>query len=99
MKQRASLDELFTALTDGDVRTLITQGLASKNVTPFEMKGARQGRIVAAAIVEHDGVPEPVARALQRLVAWIESGHPPCEEISMAWCPVFATTQTTVLSA
>ncbi len=84
MKQATSLDELFTALTDGEVRTLITQGLASKNVTPFEMKGARQGRIVAEAIVEHDGVPEPFARALQRLVAWIESGHPPCEEISMA---------------
>ena len=48
------------------------------------MKGARQGRIVAEAIVEHDGVPEPFARALRRLVAWIEAGHPAGEEISMA---------------
>ena len=55
-----------------------------KSVAPFEMKGARQGRIVAETIVELDGVPEPFRRALGELVAWIrESGGPVGEEISM----------------
>ena len=59
MKRAASLGELFAALDEGEARTLITQALAAKSVAPFEMKGARQGRIVAETIVELDGVPEP----------------------------------------
>ncbi|HXN39577.1 MAG TPA: AAA family ATPase [Solirubrobacteraceae bacterium] len=83
MKRAASLGELFAALDEGEARTLITQALAAKSVAPFEMKGARQGRIVAETIVELDGVPEPFARALHGLVAWIENGAPVGEEISM----------------
>ena len=83
MKRAASIGELFAALDEGEARTLITQALAAKSVAPFEMKGARQGRIVAETIVELDGVPEPFGRALAGLVAWIENGGPMGEEISM----------------
>ena len=54
----------------------MTCGAVGEKVTPFEMKGGRQARIVAEAIVEHEGVPPNFARAIRRLAGWIEGGCP-----------------------
>lgn len=84
MKAAASLDELIAALEEEPARELIASALAAKTVSPFEMKGARQGRIVAEAIVEHESVPEPFARALRDLNEWISAGCAAGTEITMA---------------
>ena len=85
MKGAATLAELFGALDETEARLLIAKALSGKEVAPFEMKGARQGRIVAEAIVAQDGgVPEPFARALRGLDSWIAAGCVPVGEISMA---------------
>jgi putative ATP-dependent endonuclease of the OLD family len=85
MKASDNLDELFEALADGEARALIARALAAREVAPFEMKGARQARIVAETIVEVDGgIPEPFARALKGLALWIAEGCEPVKEISMS---------------
>jgi putative ATP-dependent endonuclease of OLD family len=84
MKQAASLGVTFAALDEGELRALAARVLAAKSVSPFEMKGARQGRVVAEAIVEIDGVPDPFDRALRGLVGWIEAGCPSGTEIQMS---------------
>jgi len=85
IKEAGALDELFSALDEADVRALIAAALSSKSVTPFEMKGARQGRIVAEAIVHADGrVPEPFERAIRAIDAWIAGGCAAGTELSMA---------------
>jgi putative ATP-dependent endonuclease of OLD family len=85
MKAAATLEELLAALEEAKARELIAQALSGKEVAPFEMKGARQGRIVAETILEKDGVvPEPFSRALQGLDKWITDGCTPIGEISMA---------------
>lgn len=65
MKQAASVETIFAALDEGELRALIARVLAAKSVFPFEMKGARQARVVAEAIVAIDGVPDPFDRALR----------------------------------
>lgn len=85
MKESEDLDQLFAFLSDDEARTLIAKALASKAVTPFEMKGARQARIVAETLVEvGGGVPEPFERALRSLATWIGEGCDPVRQISMS---------------
>lgn len=84
MKAAASLDELIVALEEEPARELIARALGAKAVSPFEMKGARQGRIVAETLVEFESVPEPFARALRELNAWINAGCAAGTEITMA---------------
>jgi putative ATP-dependent endonuclease of OLD family len=84
MNTAASLDDLVAALEEAEARELVAKALAARAVTPFEMKGARQGRVVAETIIELDGVPEPFGRALRELDAWIAAGCGPGTEISMA---------------
>lgn len=84
MKAAVSLDELAATLDEQPARELIARALGARTVSPFEMKGARQGRIVAEAIVENDAVPEPFARVLRALNAWIGAGRPAGTEITMA---------------
>jgi len=83
VKAAGSFAEVFGALGDETARRLIAHALSSKSVTPFEMKGGRQARIFAAAIVEKDGVPEPFAKALEALRDWIDGGHQGQAEIEM----------------
>jgi ABC-type hemin transport system ATPase subunit len=88
MKAAETLDELLGQLTEAEARVLVAKALVAKEVAPFEMKGARQGRIVAETIIEVDGaVPEPFARALRALDKWIADGCTPVGEISMAGHP------------
>lgn len=85
MKQAASLDELVAAFNDEDeLRGLVADALAASKVAPFEMKGARQGRIVAETIAEFAGVPEPFAQVLEGLNGWVAEDCPPVREFSMA---------------
>lgn len=85
MKAAEALADLFGALEEAAARLLIAKALSGKEVAPFEMKGARQGRIVAEAILATDGVvPEPFERALREFDSWIAAGCTPIGEISMA---------------
>ena len=83
MKAATSLDELIAALEEEPARELIAMALGAKTVSPFEMKGARQGRIVAESIIELEPVPEPFARALRALNAWVNAGCVAGTEITM----------------
>lgn len=85
MKAAEGLHELLGALKEKDARDLTARALSAKSVSPFEMKGARQARIVAETIVDVDGgVPEPFARVLTGLADWVTSGCKRIGEISMA---------------
>jgi putative ATP-dependent endonuclease of the OLD family len=82
--QAETVPALLACLEEADARRLVTAALSAKQVTPFEMKGGRQARIVAEAIVEHEGVPPNFARAIRALVGWIEGGCAGGAEIRMA---------------
>jgi putative ATP-dependent endonuclease of OLD family len=82
--QAETVPALLACLEEAAARRLVTAALSAKKVTPFEMKGGRQARIVAEAIVEHEGVPPNFARAIRALVAWIEGGCAGGAEIRMA---------------
>ena len=84
MKEAATLSDLLALLDEADARALIASALGAKGVTPFEIKGARQARLVAEAIVAAEGVPEPFARALRGLDEWIRTGCPAGGEFPMA---------------
>ena len=85
MKAAPNLEKLFAALEDAEARQLIAKALSGKEVAPFEMKGARQGRIVAETILSIDRiVPTPFAKALRELDQWIADGCSAPGEISMA---------------
>lgn len=77
------MSALFAALDEAMARRLVATALSSKTVTPFEMKGGRQARIVAEAIVDQEGVPPNFARALRGLAEWIENGCARGAEIAM----------------
>lgn len=79
-----SLEEFFDTLEEGDARQVIALALGAKAVTPFEIKGARQARIIASVIVEVGGVPEAFASALSHLDRWIKAGCQRNSEIRMA---------------
>lgn len=75
-----STPEFLATLDDADARALVARLLAptGKNkVTPFEMKGAWQARIVAEVIVEDSGVPAPYVSAITGLAEWIRGGCQP----------------------
>ena len=79
-----SIPEMFDAIGEVAARGLAARALLSKKVTPFEMKGARQGRVFAMAVVDTDGVPPSFKRAIQEVVRWIEDGTPHGSELEMA---------------
>lgn len=71
----------FLAVLDKDTaRDVVARLLAPKGksrVTPFEMKGARQARLVAEMIVATAGVPASYASAITRLDSWVRAGCRP----------------------
>lgn len=83
-KEAATLEELFAALTEPQARAVVASALSGKGVTPFEIKGARQARMIAAAIVASQGIPLPFALALTGLDRWIKEGCARGAEIPMA---------------
>lgn len=83
MKGMGSLPELLAILDEAEARALVASALAAKGVTPFEIKGARQARLLAEAIVASDGVPETFARPLRELEAWIRNGCLAAGEFTM----------------
>lgn len=78
-----SLIEFLRVLDEEVTRSLVASALGAKAVTPFEMKGARQGRILAEAVIRSDGVPGNFADALLALCDWIRQGCRPGCEIRM----------------
>jgi len=50
-KDASSVAEYLDELDETDARQLVASALGAKGVTPFEMKGARQARIVAETII------------------------------------------------
>jgi putative ATP-dependent endonuclease of OLD family len=75
MKTAASLQELLSGLPEPAARALATDALAAlSSSAPFSMKGGRQARIVAEAIVAVDGVPPAFAAAFRDLAAWLRDG-------------------------
>lgn len=83
-KAAASLEQLFAAVTEPQARAIIASALGAKGVKPFEIKGARQARTIAAAIVASQGTPEPFALALTGLDRWIKEGCARGTEVPMA---------------
>jgi len=91
--QAKATDDLATFLTflpEDDARELVARALASTDktdtgrVSPFGMKGARQGRLVAEAIVDTVGVPDAYRRMLLGFGQWLQNPtRPHKHEISM----------------
>jgi hypothetical protein len=63
--------------------TSLGSALSAKGVTPFDIKGGRQARLLAEKIVEHSGVPENFAGALMRFRTWVDGGCARGVEITM----------------
>ncbi len=83
IKAAQSLPDALHALGPGVARTLVQEALASKTAGPFDLKGGRQARIFATAVVEAEGVPAPFASAFERLHGWIRDGCQPTLEVEM----------------
>jgi len=83
LNSAGSLDALFALLDESAARTVVAAALSAKGVTPFEMKGARQARLLAEKIVERSAVPDNFARPLLALEEWIENGCARHFELSM----------------
>jgi putative ATP-dependent endonuclease of OLD family len=82
-RRASSVAEFLGSLEEADARSLAAAALGAKSVTPFEMKGARQARIVAETIIQMEGVPQNFAQAFRSLDMWLRNGHPPGAEIQM----------------
>lgn len=82
-KAADSVSSFLAQFEEGQARGLVASALGAKGVTPFEIKGARQARIVAETIVKEEGVPENFAQALREFNAWIGTGSAPGAEIQM----------------
>jgi ABC-type arginine transport system ATPase subunit len=82
--QAETVPVLLGCLDEATARRLVVAALSAKSVTPFEMKGGRQARVVAEAIVEHEGVPPNFGRAIRALAGWIDGGCARGAEIRMA---------------
>jgi hypothetical protein len=68
IKKAASLSDLLAAVDPSEARRLAAEALGADKPTPFEMKGGRQGRIFAEALVNIDGVPQNFANAFRGIL-------------------------------
>ena len=82
-RDATSVRGFLGALEEEEARRLAVKALSAKKVSPFEMKGARQARIIAEAIIDIHGVPECFTLAFSRLDEWIREGCVPGPEIQM----------------
>lgn len=82
-KGTTSVNEFLNCLAEEDARRLIGAALGAKKVSPFEMKGTRQGRIVAETIIREEGVPSSFAAAFRQLDQWVRSGSTAGVEIKL----------------
>jgi putative ATP-dependent endonuclease of OLD family len=76
MKSSTTVEGLLRALAEPAARHLVYAALSAKETKPFEMKGARPARLLAEEVAAAEGVPEPFARAMAALDAWLEEGAP-----------------------
>ena len=82
-RNTTSVPDFLGALDEEEARRLAVKALSAKKVSPFEMKGARQARVIAEAIIDVHGVPECFALAFSRLDEWIREGCVPGLKIQM----------------
>ena len=82
-KEATSVAGFLGALDEEEARSLAMSALSAKKVSPFEMKGARQARVVAEAIIEAEGVPDRFSHAFCELDEWIRKGCVPVLDIQM----------------
>ncbi len=82
-KAAGCVSEFLGELEEAFARRLVASALSAKGVTPFDVKGARQARVLAETIVEEQGVPDNFARAFKELDAWIRDGATLTTEIAM----------------
>jgi putative ATP-dependent endonuclease of OLD family len=84
MNAATCLKESFEHLPEAGARSLIARLLSGPGVTPFEMKGGRQARIVAETIVAIDkAVPRLFADTLRQFDDWLKAGGVGPKEIQM----------------
>ncbi|ALL79474.1 hypothetical protein AD006_29940 (plasmid) [Pseudonocardia sp. EC080610-09] len=80
-KSATDVGGLLAALPEPTARELVAVVLAagpSKNQhPPFEIKGARQSRLVAETILATSGVPAAYRRGIRKLVAWLQADDQP----------------------
>ncbi len=84
MKASDDLDGLLNCLSKGDARSLIAKALGSKTTSPFDLKGARQARIFAGAIVKASGVPTIFGDGLTSIGEWVAKSCPVGTEVRMS---------------
>ena len=84
-KDTTSVSGFLGAFDEETARRLAVKALTGKKVTPFEMKGARQARVVAEAIISEHGVPKCFAHAFSSLDKWIRQGCAPGLEMQMTF--------------
>lgn len=71
------LPTAIACLEEREARRLIAACLSAKSApAPFEIKGARAARVFAEALVAHDGVVDPFARAFAELAVWMGQQPP-----------------------
>jgi putative ATP-dependent endonuclease of the OLD family len=83
VKEAESITGALGALDPQVARALVAAALGSKTAAPFDLKGGRQARIFATAVVETQGVPDRFASALEQLHTWIQGGCQPTVEVEM----------------
>jgi putative ATP-dependent endonuclease of OLD family len=84
LKGAGDLSSFLQLLEEADARDLIAAALSARGVAPFDLKGGRQARIFALAIVSHEGVPASFATLLQEIERWISDGCPGGIEVEMS---------------
>lgn len=82
-KSASTVQGFLDDLSDEEARMVVARALGSKQASPFDLKGARQGRLFAEAIIAANGVPGCFARPFVALDEWIRHGCAKGHEIQM----------------
>lgn len=85
--QRSScVSDVFRQLPEADAKRVALAAIGTKSVTPFEMKGGRQGRLFSETVVSVDGVAPLFAAVLERLQELLLLGPRRGSRVSMSEC-------------
>ena len=85
--ESSSIRDLFETLAPSDARRLAADALSANRPTPFEIKGGRQGRVFAEAIVKAEGVPSNFEAALCGVRAGLKEGDGPSRLLTLECTP------------
>jgi energy-coupling factor transporter ATP-binding protein EcfA2 len=82
-KETESTAAFLGCFDEQTARSIVASALAAKTHSPFDMKGARQARIVAETVTAADGVPDNFATAIRAVAGWVEAACVRGAEFSM----------------